>query len=880
MVNLSGPWTMDDMRAAPDGSSAVGVHATTIKMLVDAGPASVRLRNAIERAVNEGNMPLESVGEYLAAGTAARSLFMTSIWSFGRGTADELDALVKTFAERYEVDPDLFGLPSAPFALPQSIDDRLDILASRLEGVTYGDAVHGQLPSVRLQNGLKAPGIMETPAADLLLGGAAARANLLATPNFGRKSLAELEAFVQAAAIRILARDCPEPAQLVDDCALLFGVPEGQKQVLAQRILETLTDGPPRHDDFGALIDWAMPELGEREIAIIRRRYGFDEGVPETLEEIGLSYDVTRERIRQIEAKALRKLRAKLAGTGFLSAIEAAAGHFWEQRDPPYILAGEIGDVRRALPANLCFALDIANLDSAAWLAQSGIGMRNGYAAPHFDCEAARAVATTLEMIASAHSLPAALAGLVPDHDLDLVSAAAALETDLCVFEGYLLQDRPRARLKRVIRLHRILNQTQRCMTLYELGDAYAVHRSEDDCSLRDLAIVMEDAPHLFVEIEDGLLWRGVGKERGAPWPTRTPDEYEAVDAGPLAVDPTTIAGCLWQALIERGPTSVGDLYRDGEAILVEGRSRGSIPFVLGGRPDLFHRILPGVYALPGQMPNHAMVLGGAPLPFFLNEGQARPYAFARKAGESWGTYPFWTPGAEYRLCEWARFEADPALYRTLLAVASIDAWPVTESERIEWRRRAELEARFEIRLKDRELLAEARPDLDRLLAACFVAAERGAINWLAINRIMGRRLDAAGGQALLALLVGLGCVDAPALPDDEGLLLSHPATARAAELANKLDAELLHKGELSWDSPLGERLVIETFQRAPSEMGWVPLDRLEALFDADHLPGVIEEVLPDEDGEEDLIARLMREHRRDADLARRNALVAGLLDE
>ena len=38
-------------------------------------------------------------------------------------------------------------------------------------------------------------------------------------------------------------------------------------------------------------------------------RYGIDDGKPRTLEEVGREFNVTRERIRQIEAKALRKLR-------------------------------------------------------------------------------------------------------------------------------------------------------------------------------------------------------------------------------------------------------------------------------------------------------------------------------------------------------------------------------------------------------------------------------------------------------------------------------------------------------------------------------------------------------------------------------------------
>ena len=42
---------------------------------------------------------------------------------------------------------------------------------------------------------------------------------------------------------------------------------------------------------------------------MIIRRFGLEDGHPRTLEEVGREFDVTRERIRQIEAKALRKLR-------------------------------------------------------------------------------------------------------------------------------------------------------------------------------------------------------------------------------------------------------------------------------------------------------------------------------------------------------------------------------------------------------------------------------------------------------------------------------------------------------------------------------------------------------------------------------------------
>ncbi len=52
-----------------------------------------------------------------------------------------------------------------------------------------------------------------------------------------------------------------------------------------------------------------LESLTPREQSVLRLRFGLDDGRPRTLEEVGKEFDVTRERIRQIEAKALRKLR-------------------------------------------------------------------------------------------------------------------------------------------------------------------------------------------------------------------------------------------------------------------------------------------------------------------------------------------------------------------------------------------------------------------------------------------------------------------------------------------------------------------------------------------------------------------------------------------
>ena len=63
------------------------------------------------------------------------------------------------------------------------------------------------------------------------------------------------------------------------------------------------------HRDLSEQTRKVLATLTPREEKILKLRFGIDEKGDHTLEEVGQSFDVTRERIRQIEAKALRKMR-------------------------------------------------------------------------------------------------------------------------------------------------------------------------------------------------------------------------------------------------------------------------------------------------------------------------------------------------------------------------------------------------------------------------------------------------------------------------------------------------------------------------------------------------------------------------------------------
>jgi RNA polymerase primary sigma factor len=72
------------------------------------------------------------------------------------------------------------------------------------------------------------------------------------------------------------------------------------------------SESPSEVTSFSLLKDkltGVLSSLSERERKVLELRFGIGDGYPRTLEEVGKQFRVTRERIRQIEAKALRKMR-------------------------------------------------------------------------------------------------------------------------------------------------------------------------------------------------------------------------------------------------------------------------------------------------------------------------------------------------------------------------------------------------------------------------------------------------------------------------------------------------------------------------------------------------------------------------------------------
>lgn len=87
---------------------------------------------------------------------------------------------------------------------------------------------------------------------------------------------------------------------------------EDEDSFLRDFIEDTSTDSPldaAIKEDLREQLEKVLGSLSPKEEQVIRKRFGIGENKPLTLEEVGQAFDVTRERIRQIEVKALRKLK-------------------------------------------------------------------------------------------------------------------------------------------------------------------------------------------------------------------------------------------------------------------------------------------------------------------------------------------------------------------------------------------------------------------------------------------------------------------------------------------------------------------------------------------------------------------------------------------
>lgn len=577
----------------------------------------------------------------------------------------------------------------------------------------------------------------------------------------------------------------------------------------------------------------ALSLLEHRSSDVIERRFALS-GREQTLEEIGKIHRISRERIRQIQTKALRKMRSNTQRL-LPKLILSQSREHWQTLagDCGYVAAFELGSRARETSPYFRLALELCEMELEKWLDSCAHRFAGGWVSQDWGVDEMEAIQKRLEKKLSEVQTPCAVTNLTEGQFTAQERATINL-SGLAFFGTYFLRERPTLRIQRALRLHAILSLGHQCKNIIDLLGEYRDLHAEDQCTARDCEIVTGTHKNLFLEVKEGY-WFALGESGEVPNDTEAKKgvvplrAQHKVQKSEKKNERQTIGDSIEAELRVRGPSSISELLKRAPKYLPVGRSVNSVGPVLLTNKDMFCRPLPGVYSLHDQVPSPQDLLA-SPLRCMLRENQVRAYTFGRRAGEPWGTYPLWLPEAEIAWCAWAREHVGSELFESLLSVVRIEDWPEVPGKET-WRELAKARGQFCIHFTPNSE-AFAAPNLNRILAACVYVKEHGHLSWISGNQILMRRATEHVSAGLLVVLVALGVL----APDADNWQTPHRPGFAINEKLGLLEEARVRDGMLDWKSNLGQALSAEALSATPRG-SWVSPELIRMSLQKERAP-------------------------------------------
>lgn len=356
--------------------------ADSIVDVVRVADCSVRLLNAI--TANAHRLPVDTVREYMRAPQHSRQAFL-KLPNVGRKSADELDQIVRSFVPSVtDPDGDKELISSEDGDIPRAVK-AAEVFFS---GMLYPDELFEWSPPTRLANLLKIDQLEHQKSlVDFLKTYDETASRIRSLPGCGRKSIEQLDQIVSSlieerlsicGADKGIAPDlrCVLRGELISHTSLASIVALGNIKPEDIKVSETASI---EELTVAEIIAASVSSLDERQQDILLRRYGINRDETETLEQVATSYDVTRERIRQIEKKAKQKLETNRKKKILVVALEQEGALEKLFKNRKIVSEEQIITVSRTLTAEERLAVDLAYGDLKSFLDTESVRTEAGW---------------------------------------------------------------------------------------------------------------------------------------------------------------------------------------------------------------------------------------------------------------------------------------------------------------------------------------------------------------------------------------------------------------------------------------------------------------------------------------------------------------------
>ncbi|MCY4302220.1 MAG: hypothetical protein OXC68_10890 [Aestuariivita sp.] len=476
--------------------------------VISQADCSVRLHNAI--VANADWLPISTVQSYMRSPEYARQIFL-KLPNLGRKSADELDKIIRNFVSNsVERSGDNDRVPDVG-NLYQKAMQAAEVFFSDLY---YPDELFEWSPPVRLANLLKVDQERyATRFFDFLRTYDEITARLLSLRNCGGKSIEQLNEIVsQLVKARLSA--CGADKGIEPNLRRLVRGEKLHQDELNEIIaLEKLRPENIRTTEVVSvenlslfeLISASISTLEERQQDILRRRYGIEKERTETLEEVAASYNVTRERIRQIEKKAKQRIANKRMVKTLVAALkrEDTLGTLFKDRK--IVSEEQLGIVSKNLKVEERFAINLAYGDMRSFLNAETVHTKAGWVREQYLHLVGHKPENLLESLRQRIvsvirdlSLPIRLsrvASLMPDYPVSVIKDELSKKLDAS-FKGDIVSAAPR------------LPSSVRCiLILREAG--HAMHCEEIRARMHEVFGKDESIGHIgstLARLEEALI--------------------------------------------------------------------------------------------------------------------------------------------------------------------------------------------------------------------------------------------------------------------------------------------------------------------------------------------------------------------------------------